>query len=389
MNQIDFEEYRFSLWQEERGTMLSSIDRFGNKERAALRSVGVDFNRIRDAGGFLQHDHDFLTLPPKVPGIEILPVETALSRYPEIGKKFCFKAISPDEDRYTKAVSGTLPHGYFIRVKEGVRIERPVMAGLLMPKERCSMSLHNIVVLEQGAGLNLVTGCTSCGEVNSGLHVSVSEHFVGENASLVNTTIHCWGPEFIVRPKSATVVADKGNYMENYYCLQPPMDLDMSPVTHLSGERASARFMAAAVCLPGTRCDIGGTVYLTGVGSSAELVARSVNHGGDLIQKGLLVGAAKGCKAHVDCSGLMLNHKGSIEAVPGLKSMHPDARMSHEAAIGRIDTGALNYLRSKGLTEAEAISLIVRGFLDISPEIERLSPQLERSIKKIASFSGH
>jgi Fe-S cluster assembly scaffold protein SufB len=212
---------------------------------------------------------------------------------------------------------------------------------------------------------------------------------VGKNASFINTMIHHWGPEFIVRPRSAAIVEQGGAYTENYYSVKPPRSIETNPVTRLKGKDASAKYMSGIICLPGTHCDIGGTVYLAGENTSAELTARAVNHGGAVIQKGLLVGAAAGVRAHVDCSGLMLSDTGMIEAVPGLRSRHPDAKMSHEAAIGKIDDGAVNYLRSKGLSEMQAVSLIVRGFLNIDAEIGGLSSELESAIREIAMTAGH
>lgn len=69
--------------------------------------------------------------------------------------------------------------------------------------------------------------------------------------------------------------------------------------------------------------------------------------------------------------------------------MHPDARLSHEAAIGRIDMGEVHYLQSKGLDEMQAIALIVRGFLDIGIELEGFAPELKRTIQEISTLSGH
>jgi Fe-S cluster assembly scaffold protein SufB len=83
----------------------------------------------------------------------------------------------------------------------------------------------------------------------------------------------------------------------------------------------------------------------------------------------------------------MMSNEGLIEAVPGLRAMHPDAKMSHEASIGRIAPGEVSYLQSKGLTEEEAISMIVRGFLDIG--IRGLSSELDAAISEIMTVSGH
>jgi Fe-S cluster assembly scaffold protein SufB len=201
--------------------------------------------------------------------------------------------------------------------------------------------------------------------------------------------IHHWGSEFIVRPRATTVVESSGTYNENYYSVQPPKSIVMNPITYLNGSKSSAKYTVALICLPGACCDIGGTIYLSGKKSSAELSTRAVNRGGTVIQKGMLVGATEDVQAHVDCSGLMLSDTGIIEAVPGLRAMHPDAKMSHEAAIGKIDANAVNYLQSKGFSEAQAISLIVSGFLKINDTIGGLDSELKHTIQKIAELAGH
>ena len=352
-------------------------------------SVGIKPDNRAEQGGYLLYDCRPMIIPPRIKGIEILPIQTALTEFPEVRREYYFKGIDPDQDQYTKAAAQTQSGGYFIRVRAGTHIDVPVEASLFMPHEMGVMNLHNIVVLEEGARLHLITRCMADRHLRSGLHAAVSEYFVGKNASFINTMIHHWGPEFIVRPRGTTIVERNGTYSENYYSVQPPESLEMNPVTYLKGPKASARYMTALISLPGTRCDIGGTIYLEGEGATAELTSRAVNHGGTVLQKGLLVGAARGARAHVDCSGLMLSDGGVIEAVPGLRSMHPDAKMSHEAAIGKIDSGAVNYLRSKGLSEPQAVSLIVRGFLNIDGEMGGLNSEMERAIREIVTMTGH
>ena len=383
------EGFRFPLRTEGDKDVSGSPYHLTDQEKASLVSVGINPDNKPEAGRFLLYDRNALITPPCIEGIEILPIQIALARFPEVKRDFYFKAVDREEDQYTKAVADTRTGGYFIRVREGTRIDIPVEAALFMPHEMGAMGIHNIVVLEEGARLHLVTGCTAGRHLRSGLHVAVSEHFVGKNASFINTMIHHWGPEFIVRPRSATVVERDGVYTENYYSVQPPKSIEMNPDTYLKGRNASARYMTGLICLPGTHCNTGGTVYLKGKNSAAEMSARAVNHGGTVIQKGLLVGAAEGSRAHVDCSGLMLSDRGFIEAIPGLRAVHPDARMSHEAAIGKIDAGAVNYLRSKGLNETQAVSLIVRGFLNIDSEIPELTPELERAVQRISRMAGH
>ena len=385
---VSIEDYQLSRWLEKSAEGGFCPQQLKAEDKASLTSVGVDIDNCEDAGGILIYDHNAFTVSPRISGIEILPMETALARYPEVFRDYFFKAVDRDLDRYTKTIAGAEPHGFFIRVRKHTRIQMPVPAGFFMPEEKSAMGVHNIVVLEQGARLHLVTGCTAGCRIKAGLHAAVSEYYVAENASLVNTMVHHWGPDFIVRPRSGVVVAEGGAYEENYYSLQPPKSIEMNPTTYLNGRGACAKYLSGLICLPGSHCEVGGSVYLNAEGSSAELVARAVNHGGTVVQKGMLAGA-DAVRAHVDCSGLMLSDTGVIEAVPGLRALHPDARMSHEAAIGRIDRDAVDYLRSKGLDEASAVALIVRGFINPGRDAAGLPLALEQAIREIVVLSGH
>lgn len=386
---IDLEEFNFSLLKRKVPRELKSLDKLNLTDLEALSAVGVNMDDESNTGKYLLHGQNVFTLLPKIEGVEIVPIEEALETLPDIRKHYFFKAVDANQDTFTRAVAETIPRGYFIRVKKGIRVEEPLQAGLFMHTEMSSMSLHNIVVVEEGAHLHLVTGCTAGCTLKAGLHIAISEHFVGKNAKLINSMVHNWGPEFIVRPRGGTIVEEGGTYVSNYYSVRPPRHIEMNPFTHLKGDNSTAKYMTVLVCLPETYSDIGGTVLMTGENSGSEIVARTVNHGGTVIQTGLLIGAAKDARAHVDCSGLMLSDSGIVEAIPGLRAMHPDAKMSHEAAIGKIDIGEVNYLQSKGLEEMQAIALIVRGFLDIGIELEGLAPELERTIQEISELSGH
>jgi Fe-S cluster assembly scaffold protein SufB len=385
---IDFSRFRKI---EKAENTLESMDKLilEDDEKSSLKAVGVNLFDDSEAGNFLMYGNDVYTSLSRISGVEIFPLKKALLLYPDIKDKYYFKAIDKEQDEFTKTVFEKEQNGYFIRVKKNVMAEAPLHTALFMHKEMSTMCIHNIVVLEEGAHLHLVTGCTSGCTIKGGLHIAVSEYFIGKGAKLINTMIHNWGTDFIVRPRTAAIVEDNATFVSNYYSVKPPRHIQTNPFTHLRGKNASAKYMTVLASFPNTFSDIGGTVLLDGENSGAELVARAVNHGGTVIQTGLLIGAAKGTRAHVDCSGLMLSKDGIIEAIPGLKAMHPDARMSHEAAIGRIDMGELNYLQSKGLNEMQAIALIVRGFLDIGIEVEGLEPDLEKTIQQISELSGH
>jgi Fe-S cluster assembly scaffold protein SufB len=228
--------------------------------------------------------------------------------------------------------------------------------------------------------------------VDSAAHLGVSEYFIGPNARLTNTMIHSWNHDVKVRPRSGTIVEAGGTFISNYISLRPAKYIQTNPRTWLNGEGASAKYLTTILGSRGSTIDTGGDVYLNGENTSAELAHRAVCTGGRIFQRGLLTGTAPGCHAHVDCAGMVLDtgEDGFIEAVPGLKALHPEARMSHEASIGRIAPEQVAYLQSRGMSEREAISLLIRGFLvSDNSGIEGLSPELDARITEIAGLAGH
>lgn len=113
----------------------------------------------------------------------------------------------------------------------------------------------------------------------------------------------------------------------------------------------------------GSTIDIGGDVILNADDTSAELIHRGVSTGGEIHQKGLLIGNAQ-CRAHVDCAGMLLDKgkQGFIESIPGIKALNEEARLSHEASIGKIVPEQVEYLQSRGLDEHEAISSFIPNY---------------------------
>jgi hypothetical protein len=197
--------------------------------------------------------------------------------------------------------------------------------------------------------------------------VGVSEFYVKKGAILKFTMIHDWGEKINVRPRTVTHVEEGGVLISNYISLKPVGSLQMNPVTYLDGKGAIARFNSVLVADANSYMDVGSTVILNGVESRAEIISRAITTGGTIIARGKLVGNVPSIKAHLECKGLILN-EGLLHAIPELQGSLPGVEMSHEAAVGKIDQREIEYLMSRGLDEDEAVSTIVRGFLNVDIE---------------------
>ena len=214
--------------------------------------------------------------------------------------------------------------------------------------------------------------------------MGISEFFVKKNAKLSFTMIHNWAEDMQVRPRSVARVEEGGLFLNNYICMKPVRSIQMYPTTHLVGKDAVARFYSIIVGSPGSEYDLGARIFLKEKGTRAEIVARTISNGGNIIARGHLIGEVPDIKAHLECRGLLLNG-GLIHAVPELEGHVDGVEMSHEAAVGKIAQEEIAYLMSRGLSEDEATATIVRGFLSV--DIPGLPPQLQAEIDRVIEES--
>jgi Fe-S cluster assembly protein SufB len=313
----------------------------------------------------------------------VIPIKQALREF-EWAREYYWKLVAVDADKYTAQAQLNLHDGYVIRALPGSKVIYPVQACLYIDKENLSQHVHNLIIAEEDAELHVITGCATGPNLKRGLHVGISEFFVKKNAKLSFTMIHNWAEEMMVRPRSVGVVEEGGLFLNNYICMKPVKSLQMYPTTHLVGKGAVSRFYSLLVGSPGSELDVGGRVFLKAEETRAEIIARAISNGGRIINRGDLIGEVPGIKAHLECRGLMLKG-GLIHAIPELRGTVDGVEMSHEAAVGKIAQDEILYLMSRGLSELEATSTIVRGFLSV--DIPGLPPQLKAEIDRAVELS--
>jgi Fe-S cluster assembly scaffold protein SufB len=192
--------------------------------------------------------------------------------------------------------------------------------------------------------------------------------------------IHDWSDEVEVRPRTGIQVEDNATFLSNYISIKKSKITQTFPSCILKGKNATGIFNSLIYAPRGSTYDIGARVVLQGKGSRAQVISRTISGGGRVFARGELVGRKPGIKAHLECSGMLLNDEGSIVAIPVLTAHHPDVDMSHEASVGKIAEDEIQYLMARGIPEDRAISLIVRGFLD--SKILGLPKSLEGEVEK-------
>ncbi len=355
---------------------LAQID---GSDTAEFENVGVETDDSNRSATFILKDLSVVHCKSKQEGIEVLKITEAMDKYDWL-KDYMWKDISPEKDIYTQQASESPGEGFFIRAEKGVVSKRPVQTCLHISKEGFAQNVHNIVIVEEGAELHVIAGCSTARHAERGLHIGVSEFYVKKGATLKYTMVHDWGEKIFVRPRTVTHVDEGGVYISNYISMKPVGSLQMNPITYLDGKDSIARFNSVLVAAGGTDMDTGSVVVLGAENARAEIISRAITTGGNIIARGSIIGNVPGVRGHLECKGLILND-GLLHAIPELEAHAPNVEMSHEAAVGKIDQREIEYLMARGLDEDEAISTIVRGFLNV--DIEGLPPSLVRKLDRV------
>lgn len=346
-------------------------------EKQQLRRVGVDVDAPR-AGTFLQFDHAPVHCSSARPGVEVLGIQQALARYDGLQEYF-WRALSPDKDEFTRAAQQEPLHGgYFIRVHPGVRVEEPIQTCLFIKGDAVGQNIHNIVVVEEGAEVHIITGCATSHGVTSALHLGISEFYIKRGGKLTFTMVHQWGKDVAVRPRTVGIVEEGGVFLSNYVLLHEVRSVQSYPTIYLNGPGAVARFNSVIVAPKGSHVDTGNRIVLAAPNTRGEIVSRTITTGGTIIARGEIIGDAVPARGHLECKGLILGEGGVIHAIPELRGTRAGVELSHEAAVGKIAQEEIEYLMARGLDEDEATSTIVRGFLNV--EIMGLPQELRNSI---------
>ncbi len=353
------------------------------KEKEVLERVGFVLDEKQRSGSFVLLDEEEMA-SNYTEGVTFYSMGKAVEEIKGVKEKL-WTLVDRDKDQWTRKAASQPPRGYFIHVARGVKVEKPLQACFLIATSRMTQTTHNLIILEDGAELYMINGCATASYVNAGLHIGITEIFVGKGAFLSYTMIHDWASQVEVRPRTGVYVQEGGKFVSNYITIKESKLTQTYPEAIV--EKNGAAQFASLVFAPSRSIyDLGARIYLNGEGASGEIISRAISGGGKVYSKGHLIGNAAGIKAHMSCDGLLLNSEGSIIAIPELEANHPEVEMSHEAAVGKIAEEEIEYLMSRGFSPEQARSLIIKGFLD--PKILGLPPALEMEVNKTIEMLG-
>ena len=364
---------------------LNALDEFSEEYQQDLLDAGIEPSEKDRSGSFLQQDCSVVFSKVKCKGLELMSTTDAMKKHDWL-EDYLWKAVPVDIDKYTAEVELDPTHGYFIRSEAGSKVTMPVQSCLFITTDKIGQKVHNIIIAEEDSELHIITGCSVSHAVNSALHLGVSEFYVKKGAKITFTMIHNWSRGMEVRPRSAVVIEDDGVFISNYILMTPVKSLQMYPTAYCVGRNARATFQTIVYAHGDTRIDLGSRAVLRGEGSRSEIISRVIaTDNAKVIARGDVIGEAANAKGHIECRGLMLSDTAEVDSIPELKATRKDIDLSHEAAVGKIAEEEIQYLMARGLSEEEATSVIIRGFLNV--DITGLPDALARETKKMFDMS--
>jgi Fe-S cluster assembly scaffold protein SufB len=379
---FDLDEYRIAPKDREYVGNLEDLDA---QSKHTLLNVGVVPGGEERIGSLVMLDNTITHSSISDKNVELMPLHDARRKHEWLAD-YLWKLVQVDADKYTALSYLEDANGYFIRAPKGVRTQMPVQTCLMMGTRNVSQTVHNVVIVEEDARLDVITGCTTGSGVEKALHLGISEMYVKKGGTLNFTMIHNWAEQIGVRPRTVIHLEEGATFINNYVTLKAVKSIQSYPTARLTGEGSFARFNTIAVAHPGSELDLGSRVIFDAPETKAELISRTITTGGKVIARGEMIGNKPRCKGHLECHGLVLSNEGTQRAIPILEANVDDIELTHEAAVGRIAPEQVEYLMARGLSEEEAVGMIVRGFLDVG--ITGIPDELQKDIDETISQIG-
>jgi len=300
-------------------------------------------------------------------GVVFMGTDQALKEYPDIFKQYFGTIVPPEDNKFAALNAAVWSGGSFVYVPKGVEVPLPLQAYFRINGENTGQFERTLIVVEEGAKVHYIEGCTAPIYATESLHVAVVEVVALARSKVRYTTIQNWSNDvYNLVTKRAHAYEDA--HVEWIDANTGSRKTVKFPAIYLRGEGATADIISVAVAGKGQHQDTGAKAIHLAPNTRSRIVSKSVSKdGGRATYRGHLKVApgATNVVASVRCDALMLDDISRSDTYPYIDIAEDDTTMSHEATVGKVSADQVFYLMSRGLTENEATNLIVQGFLEV------------------------
>ena len=369
LNDIDYQNIHYYVratdkqgrdWKEVPPKIKETFERLGipQAERKFLAGVAsqyeseVVYHKIKDKWAQL--------------GVEFLDTDTALKKRPEIFKKYFGKLIPYTDNKLAALNTAVWSGGSFIYVPKGVKVEVPLQAYFRINAQNMGQFERTLIIVDEGADVHYVEGCTAPTYTTDSLHAAVVEIFVEPGARCRYTTIQNWSDN-VYNLVTKRARARKNATMEWVDCNLGSKLTMKYPSVILSEPGAHGEVLSVAFAQNEQHQDAGAKIIHNAPRTSSVITSKSIcKDGGRTSYRGLLKIAkgAKHSKSKVICDALILDDKSRTDTYPYNEIYEKQVKLEHEASVSKVSGEQLFYLTSRGLSEEDASALIVAGFIE-------------------------
>ncbi len=299
-------------------------------------------------------------------GVIFTDMDTALREHPELVKQYFGKIIPANDNKFSSLNTAVWSGGSFIYVPPGVEVAMPLQAYFRINAENMGQFERTLIIADEGSKVHYIEGCSAPVYTSDSLHSAVVEIVVKPSAHVTYTTIQNWSNNvFNLVTKRAYVEAE--GHMEWIDGNIGSRLTQKYPAVWLAGPRATGEVLSVAYAGAGQHQDTGAKMVHAAPETSSKIVSKSISKdGGRSSYRGLVrvEEDAYGCKSHVQCDALILDDHSVSDTYPYMEIGTRDAQIGHEATVSKVADDQLFYLMSRGLSEEQAIGMVVNGFIE-------------------------
>lgn len=299
-------------------------------------------------------------------GVIFLDTDTGLKEYPELFKEYFGTIIPSADNKFAALNTAVWSGGSFVYVPKGVKVDIPLQAYFRINAENMGQFERTLIIVDEGAEVHYIEGCTAPVYSTNSLHSAVVEIIVKKGGKCRYTTIQNWANNiFNLVTKRAVAYEDASmEWVDGNIGSKLTMKY---PAVYMMGRGAKGEVLSVAYAGEGQHQDAGAKMVHGAPDTTSRITNKSVSkNGGRTTYRGLakVQRGAHNAKINVVCDALILDDRSASDTIPYIEIEEDSATVAHEATVGKIGEEQLFYLMSRGLDEAEALSMIVLGFME-------------------------
>ena len=367
LSELDMDD--ISTYVRPKGNMSNSWEEVPEDIKDTFERLGIpESERLSLAGVGAQYDSEVVYHSMKEElssiGVVYTDMESAVREYPDIVKEYFMKVVPITDHKFVALHAAVWSGGSFVYVPKGVHVDMPLQSYFRLNSPESGQFEHTLIIVDEGASLHFIEGCSAPKYNKYNLHAGCVELYVKKNAYLRYSTIENWSKNMFNLNTKKAIVEEGGTieWVSGSFGSHISM---LYPMSILNGKNSKSEFTGISFAGATQTIDNGCKVVLNAPNTSCVINAKSISkNGGKCIYRSLVraTRAAKHSRASVSCESLMLDDKSVSDTIPVNDIQTDDIEFSHEAKIGKISDKTIFYLMSRGISESEALAMIVRGF---------------------------